>query len=60
MFLDLDDNTTKLSKVDLGVCEERLRQTYNLNENISLIILTYEKKRKFLMTDMYNLKFMNH
>ena len=52
MFLDLDDNTTKLSKVDLGVCEERLRQTYNLNENISLIILTFEKNTE-ISSDRY-------
>ena len=52
MFLGSNDNTTKLSKVDLGICEDRLRQNYNLNENISLIILTYEKDTE-ISSDRY-------
>ena len=42
MFED-NNETIGLSKIDLGTCEDRLRSTYNLNEDISLIIISLEK-----------------
>ena len=38
------NNTSKIfSRIDLGECENILKENYNLNENMSLIILKYEK-----------------
>ena len=39
-----NNNTIKLSKIDLGECEDALRQDNKLNENITLIILSMEKQ----------------
>ena len=36
-------NSRKVSKIDLGDCENKLRKAYNLNENISLIMVKFEK-----------------
>ena len=44
MFQEKNNNTIKLSKIDLGTCEDALRQNNNLNENITLIILSMEKQ----------------
>ena len=38
-----NNDTNKLSRIDLGECENKLREHYNLNDNVSLIILKYEK-----------------
>ena len=43
MFEENDNNTIKLSKIDLGECEDELRYNYSLHENISIIILSLEK-----------------
>ena len=43
MFQPKNNETKKLSLIDLGDCESKLRQKYELNENISLIILSMEK-----------------
>ena len=36
-------SSKKFSKIDLGECENVLRKTYNLDKNISLMILKFEK-----------------
>ena len=38
-----NNDTNKLSRIDLGECENKLRDHYKLNKNISLLILKYEK-----------------
>ena len=38
-----NNESAQLSKIDLGQCEEELRDNYNFNDNITLIILTLEK-----------------
>ena len=35
--------TNQFSKIDLGVCEDILRDTYNIDKNVSLAILKFEK-----------------
>ena len=40
---DKNSSINMFSKIDLGECENKLREHYNLNKNISLIILKYEK-----------------
>ena len=38
------NNASKIfSRIDFGECENILKENYNLNENVSLIILKYEK-----------------
>ena len=37
------ENKYNLSIIELGQCEKLLKQAYNLKEDISLIILKYEK-----------------
>ena len=37
------NKTNQFSRIDLGECEDILREKYNLSKNISLIILKYEK-----------------
>ena len=44
MFNRLKNDTIKLSKIDLGICEDKLRQKYNLNDDIELIIISMEKE----------------
>ena len=44
MFSGLKNDTIKLSKIDLGICEDKLRQKYNLNDDIELIIISMEKE----------------
>ena len=39
----MKNGTKKLSIIDLGKCEDKLRQKNNLNESISLIIISVEK-----------------
>ena len=41
--LEENNNTDKFSKIDLGKCENLLREKNNINENISLLIFKYEK-----------------
>ena len=38
-----NNDTNRLSRIDLGECENKLRDHYKLNKNISLLILKYEK-----------------
>ena len=38
-----NNNTNKFSKIDLGECENILKEKYNLEKNISLLILKLEK-----------------
>ena len=38
-----NNDTYKLSRIDLGECGNKLRDNYILNDNVSLIILKYEK-----------------
>ena len=35
--------TNQFSKIDLGVCEDILRETYKIDKNVSLAILKFEK-----------------
>ena len=37
------NNTNKFSVIDLGECGNLLKKHYNINENVSLIIMKYEK-----------------
>ena len=37
------NSTNQFSRIDLGVCEDILRDTYNIDKNVSLIILKYER-----------------
>ena len=39
-----DNSTNKFSKINLGECENILKEYYNLDKNISLIILILEKQ----------------
>jgi len=41
--LEENNNTDKFSKIDLGKCENLLREKNNINKNVSLIIFKYEK-----------------
>ena len=38
-----NNSTNKFSIIDLGKCEQLLKNNYHINQNISLIILKYEK-----------------
>ena len=38
-----NNKTKRFSRIDLGECEDALRNEYNLNENVSFLILKYEK-----------------
>ena len=38
-----NNNSNKFSVIDLGECEDRLREKYGINDSLSLIILKYEK-----------------
>ena len=38
-----NNSTKRFSRIDLGECENALRHKYNLNENVSFLILKYEK-----------------
>ena len=38
-----NNKTNKFSKIDLGQCEDILREKYNIDKNLSLLILKYEK-----------------
>ena len=38
-----NNESAQLSKIDLGQCEEKLRDIYDLDENIELIIVSLEK-----------------
>ena len=42
-IFEMKNGTKKLSIIDLGKCEDKLRQKNNLNESISLIIISVEK-----------------
>ena len=44
MFSGIKNDTKKLSKIDLGICEDKLRQKYNLSNDIELIIISMEKE----------------
>ena len=53
------DNKYNLSVIDLGDCENKLRERYNINESIPLIILKTEKlssiiSEKYLQYEVYN------
>ena len=56
---NVDNNSSiKFSKIDLGECEDVLRKHYNLNKNISLLILKLEKlsnksSERFLQFEVY-------
>ena len=41
--LESNNNSNKFSKIDLGKCEDILREENNINGNLSLLILKYEK-----------------
>ena len=41
--LEINNNTNKFSKIDLGECENILKEKNNIHENISLLIFKYEK-----------------
>ena len=38
------NTSNRFSRIDLGECEDLLRQEYNLNENVSLLVLLSEKQ----------------
>ena len=38
-----NNKTNKFSKIDLGECEDILRETYHTDKNISLLMVKYEK-----------------
>ena len=38
-----NNNTNKFSKIDLGQCEDILREKYKIDKNISLLMIKYEK-----------------
>ena len=40
---DNKNKTNHFSRIDLGECEKVLREKYNLNESVSLLILKFEK-----------------
>jgi len=53
-----NNDSIKFSKIDLGECEDVLRENYNLNKNISLLILKLEKlsnksSERFLQFEVY-------
>ena len=41
--LESNNNSNNFSKIDLGTCENILKEKNNINENVSLLILKYEK-----------------
>ena len=41
--LNEKNNTNRLTKIDLGECENLLKNFYNIEKNVSLIIMKYEK-----------------
>ena len=45
--LNSKNNTNQLSKIDLGECEQLLKDHYEISEDISLIIIKYEKISNF-------------
>ena len=53
-----NNSTNKYSIIDLGKCEQLLKNNYHINQNISLIILKYEKmtnisKERTLQHEIY-------
>ena len=42
-FISNNTNSYKLSKIDLGLCENILKDSNNLNRDVSLILLKFEK-----------------
>ena len=54
-----NNNTNKFSKIDLGECENILKDHYNINRNVSLIIVKFEKitnisTERSLQYEVYN------
>ena len=52
------NNTNKFSIVDLGQCENKLKEHYHINPNVSLLIIKFEKKsnissERFLQYEVY-------
>ena len=52
-------NTNNLAVIDLGECEQKLKEHYHINSEQPLIILTYEKvtnkpSDKFIQYEVYN------
>ena len=55
---DNNENNRKISKIDLGYCENILKEYYHIDNNESLIIIKYEKitnisKEKVLQYEVY-------
>ena len=53
-----NNNSNRFSKIDLGDCENVLRDEYNLGDNVSLLILKYEKisnisSERYLQYEVY-------
>jgi len=43
-FTSVKNKTNQFSKIDLGECENILKEHYNINKTVSLIIMKFEKK----------------
>ena len=47
-FRGINDNKHNLSVIDLANCEKIIRETYDLNDTVPLIILKYEKRSSII------------